>query len=393
MRGWLRRAVFAAAVLGMGGMAHADTEIETTGSAVIRNGDEALARKLAFRDAVVQAVQQGPGHLTSHVRSSDGQVTQTSTLRSLSEVVGTSIVEEEIAGDMLKLTVRVVLGKQEGRGCGTGTLRKLLIGGFVFEFPEELKPGEYNGYGEAASLEIRRHIEQRRFALVEHAPRAFIYRSAAKAPALLTVGEKEKEFAVVRAAGKYRSQYVVSGVFRQFTLGNTWIPGYRRRGIALDVYLHDGLNGALLAQRRFTGQAGGVLGIGLAPAQNSVTSGEAFNQTNLGAELGRIYEEVAAWADTQVSCLPFSARVAKIAGKSIYLDAGAEYKLAEGDELLVYRVLRNGEVIALNNEYLGREHTPASSLVIKSVYPLFAIGEIGATKALPIKVGDEIYAF
>ncbi|UXY15321.1 hypothetical protein N8I74_18710 [Chitiniphilus purpureus] len=147
----------------------------------------------------------------------------------------------------------------------------------------------------------------------------------------------------------------------------------RSRRFDVDLLLFDGISGALVARRRFAGEAGGQVVFGT----NEPFGSGAFLASGYGIMVaGQLDAMVHAARDT-LACLPFSARVVRVDAGQVYLDAGGLAGLAPGDKLQRYRLrpgslpldgLGTGGLVSL-----GLPEEPAGSLTVVQVQPLFAV--------------------
>jgi hypothetical protein len=260
------------------------------------------------------------------------------------------------------------------------------VTGIAMEFPEQKLASETSRLSQLTAVELSRKIKQRRRLLSDFNSTAFPYVSPARAPEpYLAPSDSETLFSSL--ARNFRAQYVLSGIYRDFGLnGPLGLPVKRR--IEIEAYLHDGINGEVLAQRSFVRE---VMGFVLLSAKPPIGS-DAFYRSHLGSAWGALLEEIAAWTETQAACLPFSARVLKVNGAQIHIDSGAESGLSAGDTLNLHN-WKEPPILGMNGLLLGKEKKINASASIRTVYPRFSIIEISELPAgLEVKAGDILYA-
>jgi hypothetical protein len=196
----------------------------------------------------------------------------------------------------------------------------------------------------------------------------------------------DKESRFVSLAKARRAQYVISGIYRDFAIRRGWLT-FSKRAIVIDIYIHDGANGALLTQRRFSRTASGEVALKTSPPIGS----EAFYATDLGRAWGALLDEIAIWATDSAACLPFIARVLKVDGAQIFLDIGAEASVAAGNALRLH-AWKEPSVMTSSGLLLGQEKQLGVKLNLKLVYPGFSIAEVAeAGFSLKIRPGDLLY--
>ena len=171
--------------------------------------------------------------------------------------------------------------------------------------------------------------------------------------------------------------------------GLPWNFGIRNettgRRFEVEVLLYEGSSGILLQRLRVATEASGQVLNGRDKHFGSAN----FYQTDFGQSVGKALDEMARQLNAAASCLPFSARVAKVEGKTAYLDAGSLQNLRPGDTLSLFAPDRNTPIYAGEaNIPLGLPEQPLGSIVIKSVQPKFAVGEVRENAGKRVRTGD-----
>jgi hypothetical protein len=205
---------------------------------------------------------------------------------------------------------------------------------------------------------------------------------------------------IVKLAHKSGAQFVLSGVIRDLEIAsdeymngsgiealvNSWerhLSG--KRNIGIDVYVHDGMSGALLLQRRYVDKSEGSVMI---PASYTVGS-DGFRTTETGKKITEIIDKASNDIQQTLNCYPFATRIADIKGNKVFIDAGAQEKLNVGDQLIVYGTASEGLHLEGGSSFITSDKQPVSVLTIQSVTARYAIGTIeGSIGKLGIKVGD-----
>lgn len=362
-------------------------EVVVEGQASIRNGDTGQARELALQRALGQAAASGSARISSVAQSQLGTINDSTRLAATACTKSSRILGESINGEQLTLSVAVTLDQAQDctTRCQPGYTNKVVVTGIAMEFPEQLERKETSAIVYATAIELARKLKNQNHLLVDHEEGMFPYSSAARAPEpFLLRGDKETRF--VSLAKARRAQYVVSGVYRDFSIRREWLSR-SKRAIVIDIYIHDGANGALLAQRRFSRTASGDVALKASPPIGS----EVFYASDLGQVWGTLLDEIAIWASDSTACLPFIARVLKVEGGQIFLDIGAEASVAAGNTLRLH-TWKEPPVMTSTGLLLGQEKQLGVKLNLKSVYPGFSIAEVAeAGFSLKIKPGDLLY--
>ena len=171
--------------------------------------------------------------------------------------------------------------------------------------------------------------------------------------------------------------------------GLPWNAGLQNqpseRRLEVEILLYEGNSGILLQRLRASDTARGRVLVG----RDKSFGTENFYSTAFGQATTHVLDTLAKQLEEVASCLPLNARVVKVDGKTAYLDSGAQQNLRPGDTLTLFAPDRNTPVFAgENNIPLGLPEQPLGTIVIKSVQPKFAIGEVRENAGKRVRVGD-----
>lgn len=171
--------------------------------------------------------------------------------------------------------------------------------------------------------------------------------------------------------------------------GLPWNFGIRNeptgRRFEVELLLYEGSSGILLQRLRAGDESSGAVLTGRDKHFGSAN----FYQTAFGQSVGRVLDDLAKQLNAVASCLPLSARVVKVDGKTAYLDAGSLQNIHPGDSLSLFAPDRNNPILAgENNIPLGLPEQPLGTIVIKSVQPQFAVGEVRENAGKRVRAGD-----
>lgn len=371
-----------------GALSVAANELVVEGSASIVGGDIGQARELATRRALAQAAELKGASVNSTSLLRPEAVYDAIQLRASACTENVRPISERVQGDELTVVLSATVreGSECQPSCKGAYTNRVLVTGFAMEFPEQKLVSESSRLSQLTAVELSRKIKQRRRLLSDFKGIAFPYVSPARAPEpYLSPSDNETLFSSL--SRNFRAQYVLSGIYRDFGLKNILALPVARR-IEIEAFLHDGINGEVLARRSFVREMTGFVLLSSKPAIGS----EAFYQSHFGSAWGELLEEIAAWTETQAACLPFSARVLKVNGPQIHIDGGAESGLSAGDTLNLHN-WKEPPIHGMNGLLLGKEKRINASASIRTVYPRFSVIEIREFPAgLEVKAGDILYA-
>ncbi|QLG86852.1 flagellar assembly protein T N-terminal domain-containing protein [Chitinibacter bivalviorum] len=214
-------------------------------------------------------------------------------------------------------------------------------------------------------------------------------------------------------ARRYAVQFVVGGIVRDIstsgeryttTHGNDVRPGERKlelnlplisftqfglkatpssRRFEYELFVFDGVSGALINRHRLAGTATGS--VAQDPATSMGTMG--FQETDFGKLVQTKLQEGTNLAIQDLSCIPFSARVTRVEKGRVYFDAGVTSKVAVGDTLQVYRISPSALLVPAASYdpamSLGLPEDIVGSLNVVQVQPLFSVGQVSGANVLP----------
>jgi hypothetical protein len=369
------------------------------GQAVIQNGAILLAKKQALQDAIRVASQQSSVAIHSQSTVKDNNLMfDSTTMRAAATVSNTKILKEWQADGIYHVKAMVELSPS---GMCQQTYRKRIIAtAFPRVVQEQISDYETNDLDNGIPREINNLLMESSQFIGINATNVALYPRPDLAPALQENTDYQVS-KVMQMANKSGAQFVLSGVIRDLEIAtdeymtgsgidalvNSWarhISG--KRNIGIDVYVHDGMTGALLLQRRYVDKAEGSVMI---PASYTVGS-DGFRTTETGKKITEIINRASSDIQQALNCYPFSTRIVEIKGDKIFIDAGAQEKLNVGDQLIVYGATNsNGLYLDGGSSYIANDKQPISVLTIQNITPRYAIGSIeGSVSKLGIKTGD-----
>ena len=367
------------------------------GQATVQNGAVLLAKKQALQDAVRVASQQSAVAVQSQSSvGRDNRLLESMTMRTAAAVSNTKVLREWQADGIYHVKAMVELSPTGT--CQPNYRKRIIATAFPRVVQEQLSDYESNDLDNGIPREINNLLMEYNQFIGINSTNLAIYPRPDLAPDLQERNEYDQS-KVVKMANKSGAQFVLSGVLRDMEIAsdeymqgsgveglfNSWkrhITGSRNIGI--DIYVHDGMTGALLFQKRYVDKSSGDVFI---PASYTVGS-DGFRSTATGQKITQIIHDASADIAQSLSCYPFSTRIADIKGDKIYIDAGAQEKLNVGDQLIVYASAGEGIQLDGGNSFTSNKQ-PTNVLTIQSITPRYAIGTLeGVVKKPNIKIGD-----
>lgn len=345
--------------------------ITVQGQAQIINGAKLLARKQAFQNAIRNVYAQ-----------LDGKTDSTS-------LIGSSkVVDEWVEDDVYFMQVLTVVG--DAQTCRSPYRKRIVATGFPSVTSGQISANESQDLYSGIPREIMNILMEKGQFIGYNDTHTVLYESPDRAPDMVLTTDYSSSM-VVDMAQQRKAQFVLSGVIRDFEIESTeYNRGaglfsemkslmrdfIARRSIAIDVYVHDGLTGALLFQHRYTDTVTGDVFI---PSGYTVGS-ERFKSTPAGHKISNIINTASQEISSIVSCFPFSRHVVKVDNNKVYFSAGLEDNLKQGDKLVVYA----------SNSHGGFEEQQLIGVIkVMDVQRDFSVGEMEIiSDARKIKSGD-----
>lgn len=350
--------------------------ITAEGQANIQNGAVIEARMQAIQNAIRQAAKLSKTQTTS---------------RSL--VANTKVVDEWRENNIYKVQIVAVAGQSEG--CVPSYKKRIVATAFPIVTSGQISGNESQDLYGGIPREIVNQLMESGDFIGRNQTRTVIYSRPDLAPEIITAGQYQNN-TILNLAQKFNSQFVLSGVIRDFEVESTeYVRGAGllaqvksalrdvavRRGITIDVYVHDGLSGSLLFQHRYSDS---ILGDVWIPVGYSVGS-ERFKATPAGEKISRIIQLASEDIHRVFSCYPFTTRVVRITGNQLVIAAGAQDKVKSGDRFVLYGDQRSFSKLTdshQNKQAIGL-------LTIDSVTIRYATGHMEVPGNIrKVKVGD-----
>jgi len=206
------------------------------------------------------------------------------------------------------------------------------------------------------------------------------------------VGEQElgqtglvKQESAAKVGELLGAQIIVRGVVSEFSLaesgggGGIGIAGFRLGGkssnahVGVDIRLIDTTTGQVLYSHNAAGHASSS-SVGVSVSRGIVDFGaEGFNNTPLGQATREAISDCVNFIISKMESMPFSAKVIKVTGDNIYINAGTNLNIKPG---MTFRAYSVGESIVDpdTNLVLGQEEKMVGVVEVKNVQDKFSIG-------------------
>jgi len=194
--------------------------------------------------------------------------------------------------------------------------------------------------------------------------------------------------AILQIAGESGAQFLISGMVVDAGIskeGWSLFGGNKRRHIEIELSIYDGHTGAFLLSRRLEELAKGDVIVG----NNKPFGSSIFFETEFGKAINRLIDSAVTEIQYALENAPFSANIIKVEGKRVFLDAGSDSLLKQGDKIVAYVGDARNPIAGLKGSVLGDAERAADTITLTQVKPQFSIGELSGDGAkLGIKAGN-----
>ncbi len=351
---------------------------------VITAEGQALIQHGSLLEARTQAIQLAINNAARQLNLPNG---------SKSLVGNTKVVDEWQQEGIYNVQILTVVSENDY--CHSPFRKRIVATGFPVVKPDQISSNESQDLYAGIPREINNLLMQSGDFIGVNRTTTSLYSQPQLAPELLPLDNYGGSY-LLDLAIENQAQFVLSGVIRNFAVENTeYVRGagvlshvksaFRdvaaRRGVTLDVYLHDGYSGALLFQHRY---ADTILGDVWIPNGYAVGS-ERFQLTSAGNKITDLIHMASDDIRRIFGCYPFTARILKVNRDNIIIAAGSRDKVQTGDTLVVYAADQTSQQLGMADSH----KSPIGMVNIINVNADFSVGKLEIPHNIrKIRVGD-----
>lgn len=307
---------------------------QAKGSAAIINGDDAYAREQATRDALRQALLDSGASVSSLQQLENGSVTQDRfQIRSGGEIHQYQLLREEVRNNRLYITLRADI-RAERQLCPSQRYAKdLTLVRLRLRNPEQTS---YGGLDDLPPSVSRRLFEKIASHDQQFVARRWIDENLRIDPLYMQQGDRNDMEEIKALSQRTGSQYVVLGSIDDVSLepqGNqltSWLQDPLRH-FTMQLYLFDGVNGALVSRHEY--QGGALWSFG--KRDRVGTTNSLFWESGYGQEVDHQLDRAVQDLAGELACAQVTARVIAQNERGPHINLGRRNGVKLGDQFRI----------------------------------------------------------
>ncbi|MBU2977913.1 flagellar assembly protein T N-terminal domain-containing protein [Alteromonas sp. C1M14] len=304
---------------------------EAQGQALISQGDRQAAKKLATEEAIRQALMFAGASVQSVQVLTNGLLQEDRLqINAAGEVNDLQLVDERWHDDYVTVRIRADIFPRAAQCAAAEFKKNLVTTYFPLAHRQQAQDGQIHSLTDVAPRQLQQQMSalSERVAIGRIEPYTVRWDRAnvlSQAPSL---------------ARQTRAQFILAAVITDVSLTRTipsslafWKSEEALREFAMDVFVVDGMNGALLLEKNYHTQAQWDFD---RFAQIDVSS-EVFWGSEYGKAISRLYTNVVEDVEHTLVCQPATGRVLAVTGNQLQVSIGRAHGIRPGDELTLYK--------------------------------------------------------
>lgn len=321
------------------------TWYESSGQAVVHNGNIKQARQSATQEAIKQALLFAGASINSVQRLTNGLLQDDNIeIRSSGEVETIEFIDEKHDGDIITVSIRADIFSQAINCRAADYQKSIITAWFPIKQRQQAVVGQLFDFGQHVANRLQRQFNQQ-------AQSTIITRVE---PYYLSF--KNRGAAAIELAKKTNSQYVLIGEILEFsTIKNEgsslafWQSPNFSRDFTLSLAIFDGNTGEQVFNADKTMTAPWDFDT---HKVIDATSSQLW-QSEFGTQLQSMLQTFSHEIDSSLSCLPAYGRVLYVNNDQININLGSQNGLKKGDRLTLFQMNQFFDIAGnLHQQYL-----------------------------------------
>lgn len=338
------------------------TWYESSGQAVIRNGDLHQARHAATQEAIKQALLFAGASIQSVQRLTNGLLLDDSIeIRSSGEVENIELIDEKNDGDILTVSIRADIFPQTINCRAADYQKSITTAWYPIKHRQQAAVGQLFDFGQEVANKFQRQFNQQ-------AHSTLITRVE---PYYLSLNNRGTS--AIELAKKTNSQYVLLGEILEFstieTTGNNlmfWQSRQFSRDFTLSLSVFDGNTG----EHIFDEQKSMTTSWDFDTHQTIDQSSSQLWQSEFGIQLQSMLQTFTNEIDSTLACIPAYGRVLYVNNDQININLGQQNGVKKGDRLTLFQMNQFFDTAGnIHQQYLLHPE----AIIVKQAYTNTAI--------------------
>lgn len=372
-------------------------EVFSEGSAQIVNNNLVQARFEAYQNALKQAALNAGVNISSTTSYSMNEgMTDSIQIRSNQSIHSSEILSESIDSDILTVQIVANIAQQESinNTCDfpAAKYRKRIAALFFpLQNPQHLSVVDYYDFEKGIGKELLQRLSLSDDFLIKEAEHINLYHDTGIAPFIQETDTSDGHSLLSSMEKDFDVQYVISGVIRDLSVANfnndinlpfglsidrdkfvslsRQAKQPKKRNLVIDFYLHDTLTEELISKHRYSYSIDDSM---VRPDKAIAFGTKEFFDSDFGKLFDKVLHLESRAIRKVLACRPFTMKILEQDKKNIYLDAGKNSRIQEGDILTMYYADKEGDSFDTNS-HKKQFGWPKSTIKIVKVFPSYSI--------------------
>jgi len=303
---------------------------ESSGQAVVRNGNIKQARQAATQEAIKQALLFAGASISSVQSLTNGLLQDDSLeIRSSGEVENIELIDEKYDGDILTVSIRADIFPQAINCRAADYQKSIVTAWYPIKYRQQAAVGQLFSFGQHVASQLQKQFNQQ-------AQSSMI---AKIEPYYLSL--KNRGTTAIELAKKTNSQYVLIGEILEFsTIENAssglafWQNPSHRRDFTLSLTVYDGNTGDSVFKQEKSMTASWDFDTHQVIDPNS----SQLWQSEFGSQVISMLQTFSNEIDSSLSCIPAYGRVLFVNNDQININLGQQNGIQKGDKLTLFQM-------------------------------------------------------
>ncbi|KAA1160192.1 flagellar biosynthesis protein FlgT [Pseudoalteromonas fuliginea] len=361
---------------------------ESTGHALVQNGDMSAAKSAAIKDAITQALVFSGARVSSVQTLVDGVLMQDQLkISSHGEIQKIELISENKYDDKFAITLRLDIFAQTEQ-CPQNSFNKFLaVTQSQLNHREQAKMGQIFDIDKAVSKNIFSALQKSKMSAI---PVAY-YKNAIKVDKYFTQQHDYSTAQLEEIATRSNAQYVLLSQITNLSTSNKlnseyafWQDESYQRSYQIELTLFDGTTYEQLWQNSYQSQA-------IWPFEKTAiidVNSDRFWQSPFGQSISEINHSLSYDIQATMACLPTQGKIMHIENSKIVINLGKAHGLQKGQLL---SIAHHNYLTDAAGNVMPHKVTTLNTIRVEQLYQQTAVAVSIDDKPLPgVQINDVV---